>query len=254
MAVLATSASMVRAAPSWAARSSPIWDRSAVAAPARASSTGSAMASSQLVGMIRRRHTTPSRQKASTSSSVTARTGRRGSSGSTTGVWQAEAGRLGPRVPGAVAEALSTRRLLGASTLHPDLGGPHDELGHDADEHEVQQHLEGDHESGPAVDGTDVTEADGGEHGDDEVEAVDPVDRLGEPARVVVGHPDVGVGEDDDEQRDDRGDGFDPSQRRVVVDDDPLHLADGHDDEQGDPSEEHDQPQGGGVVSTGMRK
>jgi hypothetical protein len=90
----------------------------------------------------------------------------------------------------------------------------HDDLDREPEDDQVTDHLPGDHEPRRLGMGRDVAEPDGGEHGDGEVQPVGVCQPPVEVASRHRGHGDVGAGEQQQEQRNAGGQGFDGPQAR----------------------------------------
>src|SRR5664279_4262064 len=65
--------------------------------------------------------------------------------------------------------------VIGCALLQAGVDGAEDHLGDQADDDEVDEHLDGDQCAGEVALGGDIAEPDGGEHGDGEVHGVDLV-------------------------------------------------------------------------------
>jgi hypothetical protein len=102
------------------------------------------------------------------------------------------------------------RRLLLATTLDR----AHNDLKPEPDDDEIGDHLPGDHQPRRLGLGGDIAEPDRGENGDGEIQRVGACQRLGEVAGGNRVQDDVGAGEQQQEQRNAGGEGFDPPQAR----------------------------------------
>jgi hypothetical protein len=85
-----------------------------------------------------------------------------------------------------------------------------DHAQHHAQHDQVRDHLDRHQHPRGGGDRGDVTEAHGGEHRDREVQGVGAGQPGAEGARAVVGEDVVAVGEHQQEQRDDEGEGLHP--------------------------------------------
>jgi len=108
----------------------------------------------------------------------------------------------------------------GTGLCWPPLPSPRDRAqdhpGPEPENDQVDDHLPGDHQPGHGGDRGDVTEPDGGEHGDGEVQRVGVIQRLAEAAGRVGGQHQIGTGEQQQEQRDGDGQGLQCPQPRVA--------------------------------------
>jgi Polysulphide reductase, NrfD len=94
------------------------------------------------------------------------------------------------------------RHGAGLSPLPPPRDRAQDHPGPQPENDQIDDHLPGDHQPGRVGGRGDVTEPDGGEHGDSEVQRVGVVHRLAEVAGRDAGQHEVGAGEQQQEQRD----------------------------------------------------
>jgi len=118
------------------------------------------------------------------------------------------------RLAAALAELRGWRRGCGAwlLPLAAARDGSHDDPGPQADDDDVGEHLPGHDEPCRLGRGGDVAEADGGEHGDSEVQSVGVGHGLAEVAVGHCGDDNVGAREQQQEQRDAGGEGLERSQ------------------------------------------
>jgi hypothetical protein len=112
------------------------------------------------------------------------------------------------------------RGRAAAAPIHGGQEHPQDQ----PDEDEIAHHLHGDEHPGQRADRADVPEAHRREDGDHEIQAVEGAQRLGESTRVAVGEQRVGGGEEQQEQRQGQGDGFQRPQGRMRRAQDRPHL------------------------------
>jgi Zn-dependent alcohol dehydrogenase len=103
---------------------------------------------------------------------------------------------------------------VGVSRLSATADRAHDDLDREPEDDEVSDYLPGDHEPRGLGLGRDVAEPDRGEHGDGEVQPVGVGQLPVEVAGRHLGHDDVGAGEQQQEQRNAGGQGFDGPQAR----------------------------------------
>jgi threonine dehydrogenase-like Zn-dependent dehydrogenase len=103
---------------------------------------------------------------------------------------------------------------VGVCWLSATADRAHDDLDREAEDDEVSDYLPGDHEPRRLGLGRDVAEPDRGEHGDGEIQPVGVRQRPVEVGGRHPGHDDVAAGEQQQEQRNAGGQGFDGPQAR----------------------------------------
>jgi Zn-dependent alcohol dehydrogenase len=103
---------------------------------------------------------------------------------------------------------------VSVSRLSATADRAHDDLDREPEDDEVSDYLPGDHEPRGLGLGRDVAEPDRGEHGDGEVQPVGVRQLPVEVAGRHLGHDDIGAGEQQQEQRNAGGQGFDGPQAR----------------------------------------
>src|SRR5215471_3188105 len=122
-----------------------------------------------------------------------------------------------------------------------------DDLDGQAEDDQVGDHLPGDQQPGGRGFGGDVAEADGGEDGDGEVQAVGVRQMLAEALDRERGQRDVGGGEQQQEQRDADGQGLDGPQLRERRAHDRADVEGDQGDERHQPDDQYgDNGRGGG--------
>ena len=118
--------------------------------------------------------------------------------------------------------------------VEPGLGGVDEQADDGADDDEVEEHLDADDDACAVRLGGDVAEADGREHGDDEVEGTGVVEWLTEMGGRGLRQGQVHDGEDHEEQRDRDAERLDCAQPGHLVLLDPVELQGEDDDERDD--------------------
>jgi len=125
------------------------------------------------------------------------------------------------------------------SVLQPDVDRSEDHLGDQADDHQVEQHLDGHQGAGEVGLGGDVTESDGGEHGDGEIHGADLVHGFAETVGLCLPGQVVDGREDDQQQGDPADQGLKPAQpRERRVQDRPDLPGDHHPDQDQTPEQQ----------------